>query len=67
MDIMGRRYPQEFRDGVVRIARKGDGSHAQLATDFGISEASIYNWMKLVNIDGGVRPGLAEAEAKKRT
>lgn len=60
---MGKRYPQEFRDDVVRVARKGDVSYAQLAEDFGISEASIYNWVKQADIDDGVRPGLTEAEA----
>ena len=45
MDIMGKPYPKEFRDDVVRLARQGDTSFVQLAEDFGISEASIYNWM----------------------
>ena len=62
---MGKRYPKEFRDDVVRIARQGDTSFAQLATDFGISEASIYNWLKQADIDDGVRPGLTEQEAEE--
>ena len=65
MDIMGKPYPKEFRDDVVRIARQGDTPFAQLATDFGISEASIYNWMKQADIDDGVRPGLTEKEAEE--
>jgi transposase len=63
MDIMAKRYPKEFRDDVVRVARKGDTPLAQLATDFGVSEASIYNWLKQADIDDGVRPGMSEAEA----
>ncbi len=41
MDIMGKPYPKEFRDDVVRVACKGDTNFAQLAEDFGVSEASI--------------------------
>jgi transposase-like protein len=65
MDIMGKPYPKEFRDDVVRLARQGDTSFVQLAEDFGISEASIYNWMKQADIDDGVRPGLTEKEAEE--
>jgi transposase len=63
MDIMGKPYPKEFRDDVVRVARKGDTNFAQLAEDFGVSEASIYNWVKQADVDDGVRPGMSEAEA----
>ena len=62
---MGKQYPQEFRDDVVRVARQGDSPFAQLAIDFGISEASIYNWLKQADIDDGVRPGLTEKEAQE--
>ena len=62
---MGKPYPKEFRDDVVRVARKGDANFAQLATDFGVSEASIYNWVKQADIDDGVRPGLTEAEREE--
>jgi transposase len=56
MDIMGKRYPKEFRDDAVRLARR-------LAGDFGVSEASVYNWVKQADIDDGVRPGLTQEEA----
>ena len=59
---MGKPYPKEFRDDVVRVARKGDASIEQLAKDFGVSDASIYNWLKQADIDDGVRPGLTEIE-----
>ena len=65
MDIMSKRYPKEFRDDVVRVARKGDTKLSQLATDFGVSEASIYNWMKQADVNDGVRPGLTDAEAEE--
>lgn len=49
-----KRYPKEFRDDVVSVARKGDTKLSQLATDFGVSEASIYNWMKQADVNDGV-------------
>ena len=60
---MGKRYPKEFRDDVVRLARRGDLKYSQLAADFGVSEASIYNWVKQADIDDGVRAGLTQEEA----
>ena len=67
-------YPQEFRDDVVRVAQNREpGTHLkQIAKDFGISEASLHNWMKAADIEDGRRPGLTDAdrtelrEAKKR-
>ena len=35
---------------------------SQIAKDFGISEASLHNWLKKADIEEGVRPGLTEAE-----
>ena len=63
---MGRPYPKEFRDDLVRVARRGDANFAQLAKDFGVSEASIDNWVKQADIDDGVRPGLTEAERRSK-
>lgn len=38
--------------------------YSQLAEVFGISEASIYNWVMQADLDDdGVRPGLAQQEA----
>ena len=62
---MGKQYPKEFRDDVVWVARLGDTSIEQLAKDFGVSDASIYNWLKQADIDDGVRPGLTEKEAEE--
>jgi len=42
-------------DDVVRLARRGDIKYSQLTIDFGVSEASIYNWVKPADIDDGVR------------
>jgi transposase len=56
-------YPAEFRADVVRVARKRESTYAQMAKDFGISEATLHSWLKKADIEDGVRPGLKEADA----
>lgn len=62
---MGKRYPKEFRDDVVRVARSSDASVKQIADDFGISDASLYNWLKQADIDDGKRDGTTSAETQE--
>ena len=40
---MAKRYPLDFRRDVVAVARKGKAPLNQIAKDFGVSEASLYN------------------------
>jgi len=56
-------YPAEFRADVVRVARKREATYAQIAKDFGISEATLHAWIKKADVEDGVRPGLKEADA----
>ena len=62
---MAKPYPQEFRDDVVAVARRGLAPLAQIAKDFGISEGSLANWMKQADVVDGRRPGLSEDERKQ--
>ena len=62
---MPKPYPQEFRDDVVAVARKGQAPLNQIAKDFGISEGCLHNWMKKADIEDGNRPGLADADRKE--
>ena len=48
---------------VVRVARKREATYAQIAKDFGISEATLHSWIKKADVEDGVRPGLKEADA----
>jgi transposase len=50
-------YPVEVRKQVVDLARTGTRV-AQLAETFGMTEATIYNWLKQDRIDRGEEPGL---------
>ncbi len=65
------RYPVEVRKRVVELARAGTRV-AELAEAFGMSEATIYGWLKQERIDRGEAPGLSTegqielAAAKRR-
>jgi transposase len=59
---MPKAFPMEFRRDVVAVARKGDSTLTQVAKDFGISEACLHRWMKLADVEDGVRPGVTAAE-----
>lgn len=58
-------YPQEFRDDVVAVARGREPGVTlkQIAADFGISEASLTNWLKAADVEVGRRPGVTGDEA----
>jgi len=62
---MAKRYPREFREDVVRVARQHRAPMAQIAKDFGISNATLFDWMKKADVEDGVRPGLSEADANE--
>lgn len=62
---MPKPYPREFRDDVVRVARDRDRgvTLGQIATDFGIHPMTLSKWLRRVDIDEGVRPGVTTADA----
>ena len=68
---MPSKYPAEVRKQVVELARSGTRV-AQLAETFGMTQASIYSWLKQDRIDRGETPGLSTegqmelAAAKRR-
>lgn len=59
---MPRRHPPEVRRQVIELARSGT-KVAQLAETFGMSDATIYNWLKQEKIDRGEIAGLSTEEA----
>ena len=58
---MPRRYPEEFRRKVLDLVAAGRPV-AQVATDLGISDQTIYVWRKQELIDTGQIPGATSAE-----
>jgi transposase len=61
---MPKPYPKEFRDDVVAIARRREPGTTlkQIATDFGISESCLTNWLSRAERTDGPRAGLSRAE-----
>lgn len=55
---MPKPYPREFRDDVVAVARRREDGVTirQVATDFGISETCLQNWLRQADIDDGNKP-----------
>ena len=39
-------YPVEFKRDVVAVARAGGETNKQIAKDFGISETTLYRWIR---------------------
>lgn len=60
---MPKPFPAEFRPDVVAIARKHEAPIPQIANDFGISEATLHNWLKKADVEDGARPGVTDKEA----
>lgn len=58
-------FPKEFRDDVVAVARAREEGVTlkMIAKDFGVSEASLANWLKQADIEDGRKPGQTKDEA----
>jgi transposase len=62
---MPKKFTSEFKRDVVRVARRGDLTKAEVAADFDISVASVHRWMRQADIDDGVKDGLTTAEQQE--
>ncbi|MCW2641993.1 MAG: family transposase [Dactylosporangium sp.] len=60
---MPKPFPAEFRRDVVAVARKGEAPLSQIAKDFGISESCLHRWLKIADVDEGIRPGVTSSES----
>jgi transposase len=63
MSAMPKPFPPEFRRDVVAVARKGEAPLSQIAKDFGISESCLHRWLKIADVDDGIRPGTTSSES----
>ena len=62
---MPKPYPQEFRDDVVKVARRRpEGTTLEeIAHDFGIHPMTLSNWISNDSIDNGTKPGVTTSES----
>ena len=61
---MPKRYPAEFKQDVVHVARTSGLAHAQIAADFGISEHSVQRWPHSLADDNRSTQDLAVADPR---
>ncbi len=61
---MPRKYPAEFRQRAISLVRSGQ-SVPKTASDFDITNACLYNWLKLDRIDRGEIPGTTTVESRE--
>ncbi len=59
---MPRKFPEEFKRDVVRVARRGDRPLTEIAVDFDVSVKTLYRWVAQADVDDGVKDGLTTAE-----
>jgi len=61
---MPKPYPREFREDVIRVARnrEPDVLLKTIATDFGISESCLANWLRSADVEDGIKPGTTAAD-----
>ena len=62
---MAKRYPKEFRDDVVKVARLHQSPMTQIAKDFAIPDATLYERMEKADIEDGARPGVTAAQSEE--
>jgi transposase len=55
-------HPPEFRRRAIELARLRAKPVAAIATDLGISESCLRNWMHRADVDEGRREGLTSDE-----
>ncbi len=64
---MPKPYPREFRDDIVRVARRRDPGVTleQIAADFGVHPMTLTKWLRQAKVDDGDRGGVPSAESEE--
>jgi len=62
---MATRYPPEFRRQAVELVRLGEQPVRKIAADLGVSDQTLRNWIKQIDIDEGRRGGLTTEERQE--
>lgn len=62
---MAGRFSPEFRRRAVELARERLKPMPELAADLGVSESSLWRWMKQADVDEDMKPGLTSGEREE--
>ena len=64
---MPKPFPREFRDDVVRVARRREAgvTLVQIAADFGVHPMTLSKWLRQAAIDDGDKAGVASIESEE--
>ncbi len=62
---MPSKYPEEFRQDVIRVAmeREPDVTLVQIAKDFGIHVGTLDKWLRQARIEAGEQEGTTRSES----
>lgn len=60
---MPKAFPKEFRNDVIAVARRGEAPIRRIAKDFGVSESCLQRWLKIADVEDGIKPGVPQADA----
>jgi transposase len=58
-------YPPEFRREAVELVRVSGKPIAQVASDLGVSDQTLRNWVRQADVDAGRREGLTSEEREE--
>jgi transposase-like protein len=61
---MPRKYPDEFRQRAIALVRAGQ-SVTKTASDLGITDTCLYNWVRQDRIDRSEIPGTTSLESRE--
>ena len=59
---MATRYPPKFRRQAIELVRPDERPVTQIASDLGVSDQTLRNWLRQADIDEGRRDGLTTEE-----
>lgn len=62
---MPKRFPKEFKDDVVRVARSGKLTYEEVAHHFNISLSSLKRWIAQADVDDGLKDGQTSADQEE--
>lgn len=62
---MAGRYPKEFKEDVIRVARDRSPGETleQIAHDFGVHPVTLSKWLRQADIEDGIKPGVTRDQA----